>query len=167
MNLVAANARIAKKTRCRLSATLAVAALFGLHGMACGSDHGGHDEHTLAAKASLPESPAFSTRGIELGEFRIRAYYPLEGQKCKVSFTLYVIVGKEHFAESEELFAHRQQKLRDQVIIATRLAPLVVYNDAELKSFRKRILLRVRRVMSELSIDDVYVSDFNLAVEGI
>jgi hypothetical protein len=167
MNSTTKNVRFAKKKRHCLSAVLAVAVLFGLHGLARGNDHGGHEEHAPAAKMPLPESAAFSTRGIELGEFRIRAYYPLEGQKCKVSFTLYAIVDKKQFAESEELFAHRQQKLRDQVIIATRLAPLVVYDDAELKSFRKRILLRVRRAMPELSIDDVYVSDFNLAVEGI
>lgn len=167
MNVTANRTLFAIKARLCLWSVLSVAVVFGSHGAAHGNDHGGHEGQAASVKASLPESTAFSTRGIELGEFNIRGYYPLEGQKCKVSFTLVVIVDKEHFAESEELFAHRHHKLRDQVITATRLAPLAVYDDAELKNFRKRILMRVRRALPELSIDDVYVSDFNLAVEGI
>ncbi len=142
-------------------------ALLGFVGVSGANEHGGHDEHGSASKPIVPESSAFSTRGVELGEYRIRAYYAAEGQKSKVGFTLYAIVDKERFAESEEIFEHRKQKLRDQVIIAARLVPLAEFDDAELKSFRKRILLRIRRTMPELSIDDVYVSDFNLAVESI
>jgi hypothetical protein len=56
--------------------------------------------------------------------------------------------------------------VRDQVIMATRLVPVEEYDDAELTKFRRRILLRLRRTMPELMIEDVFVSDFNLVVEN-
>ncbi len=145
----------------------AVGVVLGIVGVSSASDHGGHDAHGSFAQQAVPESSAFENRGIELGEFRIRVYYPAEAQKSKVAFRLHAIVDKERFSESQELFEHRKQKLRDQVIVTTRLIPIVEFEEAELKSFRKRVLLRIRRAMPELSIEDVYVSDFNLAVEGI
>ena len=53
------------------------------------------------------------------------------------------------------------------MIIATRRVPLVDFDDPELKAFRRRILLRLRRMMPELAIDDIYVSDFQLDVENM
>jgi hypothetical protein len=53
------------------------------------------------------------------------------------------------------------------VITATRLAPLAVYNEADLASFRRRILVRLRRAMPELVLEDVYISDFTLIVKSL
>ena len=62
---------------------------------------------------------------------------------------------------------NRQHKIRDQVITATRLVPLVEFDQADLASFRRRILLRLRRTLPELKIDDVYVSNFELKVQSL
>lgn len=105
-------------------------------------------------------------RGVDLGKYQVRTYYPLEGQKSVVAFTLYATVTKDNAAEFERLLKNRRHKVRDQVIVATRLVPLTDFNDSDLTSFRRRILLRLRRMLPELPIQDVYISDFELSVKA-
>ena len=83
-----------------------------------------------------------------------------------MSFILHATVKKEDFSTFDHLYRHRKNKVRDQVIVATRLVPIEDYDDPELKKFRRRILLRLRRAMPELPIDEIYISDFALTVEA-
>ena len=83
--------------------------------------------------------------GLDLGEFRIRAYYPDKSQKSTASFAMYATVTKDKLAESQHLLENRLNKLRDQMIVVTRLMPLADFDDPELKNFRRRILLQLRR----------------------
>ena len=84
-----------------------------------------------------------------------------------VRFVLFVTVPGERYSDTKRLVHNRQHKIRDQVIIATRMVPLVEFDQAELTSFRRRILLRLRRTLPELKIDDVYVSNFELKVQSL
>lgn len=127
---------------------------------AAGEQHG-----TPAAQiADQSQSPI---RGASLGEFRIRAYYPVEARRSTVIFTLHAIVASENSSQFNELLENRRHKARDQVIVATRLTPLADFDDPQLTSFRRRILLRLRRMLPELTIDDLYVSDFKLEVRNL
>ena len=74
---------------------------------------------------------------------------------------------KDKLGESQHLLENRLNKMRDQIIVVTRLMPLGDFDDPELKNFRRRILLQLRRILPELSIENVYVSDFNIRVERI
>jgi hypothetical protein len=107
------------------------------------------------------------TRGIELGEYRVRTYYPVDAQKSTVQFALHVAVASEKYAEMQRIVDNHKHKLRDQVITATRLAPLVMFDEPGLRSFRRRVYMRVRRALPELAMDDVYVSDFQLTVKSL
>jgi hypothetical protein len=40
------------------------------------------------------------------------------------------------------------------------------YDDPELKKFRRRILLRLRRALPELPIEEIRLSDFTLSSES-
>lgn len=119
-----------------------------------------------SAAADAPAVAETDSRGVPLGEFRIRVYHPVEGQKSTATFTLYARVAGGNSAEFEQLLEHRQHKVRDQVITATRLAPLADYDDPSLSEFRRRILLRLRRMLPELPVDDIYVSNFELEVRA-
>lgn len=136
------------------------------------SDHAAPAESAHAAPSSAaPEASEDATKsgsnGMQLGEFRIKAYHAAESQKSTAAFALYATVTKDKLSESQHLLEHRLHKLRDQVIVVTRLVPLGDFDDPELKSFRRRILLQLRRTLPELSIENVYVSDFELTVERI
>jgi hypothetical protein len=132
------------------------------------SEHGESSEpHAKKATELKEDATKSGSNGMELGEFRIRAYYPAESQKSTASFSLYATAAKDKLSESEHLLENRLHKLRDQVIVVTRMFPLSDFNDPELKGFRRRILLQLRRTLPELSIEDVFVSDFALTVERI
>jgi hypothetical protein len=131
------------------------------------STHGAASHDEAEAELVSDDASASKTRGIELGEFRIRAYYPVQAQKSMVRFVLHATVSGERFAATQRFVQTRRHKIRDQVITATRLVPLVEFDQAELTNFRRRILLRLRRTLPELEIDDVYVSNFELKVQSL
>lgn len=159
----------------------AALALVGLGGPAFASGHGGHAEkgghggghgapaapHGAAAPEAKPDATKAGSNGMELGEFRIRAYHPAESRKSVAKFSLYATTEKDKLADSQHLLENRRHKLRDQVIVVTRMIPLADFNDPQLKSFRRRLLLQLRRTLPELAIENVYISDFELTVERI
>jgi len=130
--------------------------------MARSHEAGGETEATHEEAAS--ES---TVRGVALGEYQIRSYYPVEAQKSTVHFVLYASVENDRFAATQRFVDEHQHKVRDQVITATRLAPLAEYDEADLAAFRRRIVMRLRRMLPELAIDDVYVTDFTLIVKSL
>jgi hypothetical protein len=104
---------------------------------------------------------------VELGEYRVRANYPVEAQKSTVKFVLFGVVPSEQFDEAQRLMEAHEHRVRDHVITVTRMTPLILFDEPGLASFRRRILLRLRRALPELPIEDVYVSDFQLTVKSL
>lgn len=137
------------------------------HGHAPAPSHGGHAEAHEEPETASDDATKSGSDGLDLGEFSIRAYYPVQSQKSSASFALFATVEKDKLTESRHLLEHRMHKLRDQVIVVTRMLPLEDFNDPELKNFRRRIWLQLRRTMPELSIERIYISDFALKVERI
>jgi hypothetical protein len=119
------------------------------------------------AEAKATSKPSAEVHGISLGDFRIRSYYPVDAQKSTVRFTLYATVKDDQAAATQRLVEAHRQKLRDQVITSTRLAPLAVFQEPDLAAFRRRILVRIRRALPELTIDDLYVSEFDLTIKSL
>jgi hypothetical protein len=150
-----------------LSAVVAASLAMAAGGASLASSHGAASHAEAADELESDEAVASKVRGIELGEFRIRAYYPVQAQKSMVRFVLHANVRGERYAETKRLVQNRQHKIRDQVITATRLVPLAELDQADLASFRRRILLRLRRTLPELEISDVYVSNFELKVQSL
>jgi hypothetical protein len=128
---------------------------------------GGHGASPILMDRDIGPPSESGVRGVKLGDFRIRIYYPAEARKSSISFKAYARIQEEHLPEFRKLFVHRRHKIRDQVIIATRRVPLVDFDDADLKAFRRRILLRLRRMMPELVIDDIYMSEFQIDVDNL
>jgi hypothetical protein len=135
-------------------------------GAAEASGHGAHAQPDSEDEVAV-DVPGVTIRGVDLGEYRVRANYPVEAQKSTVTFVLHAAVPSENFAEARRLVESRRHRVRDQVITATRMTPLALLDEPGLTSFRRRILLRLRRALPELPIDDVYVSDFQLTVKSL
>jgi hypothetical protein len=130
------------------------------------SGHGAAPAAVKEEAGAVGDPSADGSRAVKLGEFSIRVYHTVSSRKDVVSFVIYAVVGKDHYPDFDHAYAHRKNKVRDQVIVATRLVPIEDYDDPELKKFRRRILLRLRRTLPELPIDDVYFSDFSLMSES-
>lgn len=136
-------------------------------GSCLASAHGGAAHEESQEEAASDDASTAKTRGLELGEFRIRAHYPVQAQKSMVRFVIFVTMPGERYTDTKRMVWNRQHKIRDQVITATRMVPLVEFDQPGLTSFRRRILLRLRRTLPELEIDDVYVSNFELKVQSL
>lgn len=157
---------IAKLPRIARTALLVAAAMLAL---GAGRAHAAEHEHTESepAQPAGGENSGAKTSGIELGQFRIRTDYPVEAQKSTVRFVLYAAVKGDRSAEMQQLVEEHRQKVRDLVITATRLAPLAVFEEPDLTTFRRRILIRLRRSIPELAAEDLYISDFGLMVKSL
>lgn len=116
------------------------------------------------AESATPDHSDAASNGIRLGEFKVRTDYPVEAQKCTVRFVLYASANEKDRDAKRHLAAQHEQKIRDVVIVATRLAPLHVFQEPDLAKFRRRILIRLRRYLPDLAIENVYISDFGLHV---
>jgi hypothetical protein len=135
-----------------------------------GAHEGAADAYTAdsAEHAAASDTQAGkAVHGISLGDYRIRSYYQVDAQKSTVRFTLYATVKDEHYADMQRLVEEHRQKIRDQVILATRLAPLSVFQEPDLTTFRRRLFVRLRRVIPELTIEDLYLSEFDLVIKSL
>jgi hypothetical protein len=130
-----------------------------------GGHGGGHGEEPVVEV--WDDSLGIKDRGVELGEYHIKAYYPVQAQKSTVRFVLHAKVPAERYQEVAEIVSTRINRLRDQVIIATRMTPLSLFDEPGLDSFRRRILMRLKRTVPELEVDDILVSDFTLEVQSL
>jgi hypothetical protein len=133
------------------------------------SASGGHEHaaEPATAEASAEDEAGKAIHGVALGDYRIRSYYQIDAQKSTVRFSLFATVKDEHFREVQGLVEEHRQKLRDQVIMATRLTPLSVFQEPDLATFRRRVLVRLRRALPELTIEDLYVSEFDLTIKSL
>jgi hypothetical protein len=155
---------------CALCCGFAAPAAFASGGGHGGDAHAGGDAHGAAKQPAeedtISAESADGTRAVKLGEFSIRVYHSVSSRKDTVTFVLQARIGKESFENFERLYSQRKIKVRDQVIVATRLVPVEDYADPELKKFRRRIYLRLRRSIPEVPIEDVFLSDFTLALQS-
>lgn len=130
-----------------------------------GGEHGGHGE-AAAEEDEVSEESKSGYRAIKLGEFQIRTSNSVLSRKDNVVFILHATVKNDDYPAFDRHYRNHKNKVRDQVVTATRLVPIEDYDDPELKKFRRRLLLRLRRALPELPIADVYISDFALSVES-
>jgi flagellar basal body-associated protein FliL len=137
--------------------------------LAVRSASGGHEQaaEPAAAPANADDEAGKAIHGVSLGDYRIRSYYQVDAQKSTVRFSLFATVKDEHYHEVQTLVEEHREKLRDQVIMATRLAPLSVFQEPDLTTFRRRILVRLRRALPELTIEDLYLSEFDLTIKSL
>lgn len=159
-----------------VSAAAIVAYALGAGQMCLASEHGApkHGASKPAEEAKHGEgevaeedSADANIGGIKLGEFKIRSDYPVEAQKSTVRFVLFAAVKAENSAEMRQVVEDHEQRLRDLIITTTRLLPLIVFEEPDLATFRRRLLVRVRRALPQLAVDDLYVTDFSLVVKSL
>ena len=127
----------------------------------------GHAAEPAAAESNDDAESGKAIHGVSLGDYRIRSHYQVDARKSIVRFSLFATVKDQRFGEAKRLVDEHRQKLRDQVIMATRLAPLAVFQEPDLATFRRRILVRLRRALPELTIEDLYVSEFDLVIKSL
>lgn len=120
----------------------------------------------LAAAPALaadqaPEAPP-EMIGYKLGSFYIKEYKPLQDVTTKMIFTVHASVSDEHREQFAKLQERLEGRIRDQVLIAARLATPEELQDPHLRLLRRRIMLRLKHALPRLPLDAIYISEFQL-----
>jgi hypothetical protein len=147
-----------------VAAALTVALASGAHGQTA-EPAAAEPKAVAESTAETPSGKAI--HGVSLGDYRIRSYYQVDAQKGTIRFSLFATVKDENFGQMQQLVEEHRRKLRDLVIMATRLAPLAVFQEPDLVTFRRRVLVRLRRAIPDLKIEDLYLSEFDVTIKTL
>jgi hypothetical protein len=130
------------------------------------ADHHGDSAEELpgeeAEEVPIDES---KRRTFELGEFVIKSFRPVEQEQLVIRLIVHAEVTPEQKARFTALWPSYQQRVRSQIITAVRVVSPQEFDDPQLRALRRRIFLRLRRVLPDLPIEQIYVSDFSYLVE--
>ena len=130
----------------------------------CGG--GGAAAQTVSAEEhAKAEEEANAPRGVKLGDFLTRDFHPISGEKSTLRYSVFGTVATAELEEFERLLINRQHKVRDQITTAARIVPMTDFDDPQLVNFRRRIVLRLRRALPELALQDVYITEFQFTVD--
>lgn len=143
---------------------LCVAVFSGVPSSVLAADEPAPAKESEAAKGE-EESELPKRHAYKLGDFRIKDYRPVEREKIKIEFTIYIEVPDGQEQRFERLWKNHEHRVRNQIIIAARLVQSVEYDDPKLHHLRRRIYLRLRRALPELPVGEVFVSDFSYLVD--
>ena len=129
----------------------------------CGRDEDEADD--LPADASGETSESDLLVGIDLGTFRVRETRPSENQKIDLRFAVQAAVGAPDRERFESFRESHANALRDQIIIAVRTAETPEFDEAELKTLRRRMLLRISGILERPPVQDLYLTDFRCQID--
>ncbi|NOY41417.1 MAG: hypothetical protein GXP26_06225 [Planctomycetes bacterium] len=97
---------------------------------------------------------------LDLGKFQVKDFRPTRNETIKLEFYMHLALKEstsEHTVEQLEYWKHR---LRNQVLIAFRLAERQDFLDADLHRFRRIVQTRINRVLKTPLIDEVLLTEF-------
>lgn len=115
------------------------------------------------AEETVEEPPA--PVGVSLGSYYFREVRGTEGTKTRLSFSLYASVEQEHEAAFREILKAHEGRIRDQVITSLRLTETRDLNEPDLTRVRRRMLLRLRRTLPQLKIENLHFREFTLMAD--
>ena len=115
-----------------------------------------------AAEKHEGETPQEVDRpaALNLGEYSLREVRGAEGTKIRLDFTLYARVDYESLDQMERLHKMLKHRVREQVLIATRLCDTKEFQEPDLIRMKRRILTRLKRALPQLAIQELYFREF-------
>ncbi|TWU30318.1 hypothetical protein [Bythopirellula polymerisocia] len=102
---------------------------------------------------------------LDLGIIEIKNLEPTRNQTSKVTFEMHLTLPADTDPALVAALGHWQHRLREQVIVAIRVAELGDYLDPELVRLRKQILYRVNRLLKGTQAENVLLADFTFSTE--
>ncbi len=103
--------------------------------------------------------------GLLLGEFFIRDRHESENAKTRISFSLYASVAPENEKDFAALLARHQSRVRDTILTAIRLSDTHDFQEPSLSRLKLRMLLRLRRGVSQLKIEHLHFRRFEFFID--
>lgn len=100
---------------------------------------------------------------IDLGYFEIKNLEPTRNLTSKVAFGMHLTLRDDVSEQDLEAVQKWKNRLREQVLVAVRMAEIVDFLDPKLLRFRRSILYRVNRLLKPVKVEDVLLADFTFS----
>ncbi|MAT73078.1 MAG: hypothetical protein CMJ58_26640 [Planctomycetaceae bacterium] len=99
---------------------------------------------------------------LPLGDFHLRDWRPTRNETPDLRFAVAIVFNADTPVLTRERLAHWVNRLRDQTIIAMRLAETKDFAEPSLQQVQRLIRVRVSRILPRLAVDEVLITDFAL-----
>jgi flagellar basal body-associated protein FliL len=99
---------------------------------------------------------------IDLGKFEIRELRPTSNATIDIVFALHLSLPSSTDAKVVEQLKKWQHRLRNQAIIAMRKTETNEFFEPDLALFRRKILLRVNRLLKDVTVEEVFITQFTI-----
>ena len=144
------------------------AAAVALTTLACGSSVAvakseaaaeGEGEEAAAAGEHEGEVKPFV---LDLGFLQVRDWRPTRNETPNLRFGIAVVFGAETSPATRTALKHWKNRLRDQAIIAMRLAETRDFTEPDLHKVQRLIQVRINRILPQVNVESVMLTDFSL-----
>lgn len=135
----------------------AILGLFAFANPAQAQDPG----QTDSADAEVSEAEKEPLRQIlDLGSFRIKDHRPTRNETAKVTFKMHLAFTSELTEKQVEQLQSWKHRLRNQVIITIRTLDLKEFQEPDLASLRRKVLIRINRLFKAKLAEEVLLTQY-------
>lgn len=117
-------------------------------------------ETAVDTDAARQPADAPPTRYFDLGEISVQEFRPTRNETAEVRFSIQMRLKPEVTAAQAAALEHWKHRLRDQAIIAARLASSADLAEPGLDRLQASILRRMKRILPTLAVERLYFTDF-------
>ena len=110
-------------------------------------------------RGKLADAPP-PTLYFDLGEISVQEFRPTRNETTEVRFSIQMRLKPEVTAAQSAALEHWKHRLRDQAIIAARLASSADLAEPGLDRLQASILRRMKRILPTLAVERLYFTDF-------
>ncbi len=101
---------------------------------------------------------------VDLGRFQIKDLRPTRNETTKVTFAMHLALASTVDQQTVEQIEFWKHRLRDQVIVALRVAETSDFLEPSLGRFRRSVLLRMNRVLKATLVSEVLLTEFTFTL---
>jgi flagellar FliL protein len=98
---------------------------------------------------------------LDLGNFSVTAFQPIEQTTLRIDFQLYGTVLEDDGRDTTALLAEHKHRFREQVIIIVRSAQITDLTDSGLGLIKRKILEKSNRTLGKPLLQGIVFSEFS------
>ncbi len=122
-------------------------------------------EEEVVKKEEAEEPAVTYPMGVELGDFYIQQSLSGQDKKSTIAFQVYLSTTKEKHKNLIAYVTHQRNNIRDQILVSTRSLSPKQLGQQDLSYLRRRILVRLNRIIPQLPLENVYITNYEYKVE--
>ena len=102
---------------------------------------------------------------LDLGSFHLKELRPTRNETIKVVFSAHLVLKSELTEDDFEILQNYQHRLRDQVIVAVRIAHANDFREPDLQRLRRLIQIRIDQVLRSPVTENLLLSEYQFSID--